>query len=125
MQPRHDNNPQRYDGEATRPLPKALAEGLAPETRHALMHGMRRCILRAFDEVPIVQTTRDLMPTFPGVTLQTITYHVLVLEEFGSVTVSHIEQGRGSFSRSFVSNVANNPEVVAALQATERLDDVL
>jgi hypothetical protein len=125
MQPRHDNDPQPHDGEATRPLPQELAEGLAPEARRALMHGIRRCILRAFDEVPIVQTTRDLMPTFPGATLQTITYHVLVLEECGSLTVSHIAQDRGSFTRSFVSNVANNAEVVAVLQATERLDDAL
>lgn len=122
MQPRHDNNSQRHSQE---PLPAELADRLAAKSRRALMHGTRRRILRALSEDPTPQTTQDLVATFPEVTLKTITYHVLVLEECGSLRVSHVKQARGSFTRSFISNVADNAEIVAVLQATEPLDAVL
>ncbi len=122
MQPRHDDKSQRHGEE---PLPAGLAERLAPESRRALMHGTRRRILRALSEDPTPQTTQDLVATFPEITLKTITYHVLVLEDCGSLAVSHVKQARGSFTRFVISNVADNAEIVAVLRATEPLDAVL
>jgi hypothetical protein len=87
------------------------------------MHGTRRRILRVFGEDPTPRTTKELLPTFPGVSLSTIVYHVLVLEDCGSLSVSHVAQDAGALHRSFVSTVADNVEIVAVLQATESLDD--
>jgi DNA-binding transcriptional ArsR family regulator len=124
MQPQQDDM-HHYGHEVTRPLPWKLAERLAPRSRRALMHGTRRRILRALNDDPTPQTTRDLAARFPEITLPTITYHVLVLEECGSLAVSHVEQARGDLTRSFVSNIADDVEFVAVLQMTEPLDDVL
>jgi hypothetical protein len=86
------------------------------------VHGTRRGILRALRRDPAPKTIRDLQPIFPGITLQNITYHVLVLEECGSLAVSHIEQSSGSFARCFRSNIGCDPEILTVLQKTERLD---
>jgi hypothetical protein len=89
------------------------------------MHETRRRVLRVFRGDPTPKTTRDLMATLPRITLQTMTYHVLVLENCGSLTVSRVEQAGGSITRSYISNAGDNAEIVAALHATERLDDFL
>lgn len=102
----------------------SLFDGLKPEQRRALMHRIRRRILRELRGDPTPRTTRDLLATFPGVTLQTITYHVLVLEECGGLMVSHIKQAGGSYARFFGSSIGCDPVVLTVLQATERLDDV-
>jgi len=124
MQPRQPDNAIRSDSEANQPLPTRLATQLEPGTRHALMHGMRRRILRAFAESATARTTQDLLTAFPGAGLSSVNYHVLVLCECGSLTVSRVEQARGSLTRSFVSTVADDPQIVAVLRATEQLDDV-
>lgn len=123
MQPRRRHNMQRSSDEANQPLPTQLAQSLEPKARRALMHGMRRRILRILgDATP--RTAKDLLATFPGVSLGTITYHALVLGECGSVTASALKPVNGNCARSFVSNVAGNAQYVAVLGATEPLDDV-
>lgn len=122
MQPRPDSDTPHLHRDAKEQLPVELAMSLAPIPRRALMHGMRRRILRALTQDPTPQTIEDLLPTFPGATLSAVNYHVLVLGDCGSLTVSRVEQTHGGFARSFVSNVADNLEFVAALQATEQLD---
>jgi hypothetical protein len=124
MQPRHNSDVQRSSHEARQPLPAEVAERLTPTYRHALMHGLRRRVLRAFIEDPVPKTAKDLAPAFPGVTLQTINYHVFVLAQCGSLVVSRGEQTQGTLARSFVANVVDDAEVVGALRATEQLDDV-
>jgi hypothetical protein len=89
------------------------------------MHGMRRCILRALSQAQTPLTTEELLPAFPGVTLQTVNYHVCVLEDCGAIGGSTIEQTPGSLTRSLVSNVAENPQIAAVLLATERLDELV
>jgi DNA-binding transcriptional ArsR family regulator len=124
MQPRQEHNVQLPSNDASRPLPMQLAQSLEPKTKHALMHGMRRRILRALSEDPTPRTSKDLLTTFPGVSLSTVSYHVLVLTDYGSLAVSHVEQVHGTVVRSFVSNVADNAQYIAVLRATEQLDDV-
>ncbi len=123
MQPRRRHTVQRSNDEANQPLPAQLAQDLEPRARRALMHGMRRRILRVLgDATP--RTAKDLLTTFPGVSLGTITYHALVLGECGSVTASPLQPAQGNCARSFVSNVAGNAQYVVVLGATEQLDDV-
>ena len=118
MRPRQDPRP------SYQPLPLPLAGNLEPTTRRALMHGLRRCILRTLNQAQAPLTTADLLSTFPGVTLQTVSYHACVLEDCGAVEGS-LEQVPGGLTRSLVSRVAENPQIVAVLQATERLDELV
>jgi DNA-binding transcriptional ArsR family regulator len=123
MQRRDDHlNHRRRDPSPS--LPASLLDKLPPEKRRALIHGTRRGILRALQQDPAPRATRDLLSVFPGVTLQTISYHVLVLEECGSLTVSRIEQSPGSFARFFCSNIDCDPEILTVLRETEQLDAV-
>jgi hypothetical protein len=86
---------------------------------------MRRCILRTLNQTQTPLTTEALLPAFSGVTLQTLNYHVCVLEDCGAIGGSPVEQARGGLTRSLVSNVAENLQIVAILQATERLDGLV
>jgi hypothetical protein len=124
MQPRQRRRTRRSDDEPTyQPLPPPLAFGLGPEARRALMHGMRRCILRTLNRAQVPRTTGDLLTTFPEATLKTVAYHVCVLEDCEALAVSHVEQTRGGLTRSFVSSVAGDAQIIAILRATERMDD--
>jgi hypothetical protein len=60
---------------------------------------------------------------FPEASLNTVTYHALVLTDCGCVLIADVQQARGALIRSFVSNVADNPQFVAILRATEQLDE--
>jgi DNA-binding transcriptional ArsR family regulator len=115
---------KRSSPESNRPLPVQLAKSLEPEARQALMHGVRRRILRMLNQDPTPRTTQDLLETFPGLSLSSVTYHVLVLGECGSLTVSRGKAIPGSFTRLLSSNVVDDPQLVAVLRATESLDDV-
>ncbi len=124
MQPRKGRSAHRTNDEVVyQPLPAGLADSLEPEGRRALMHGMRRCILRTVNRDPAPLTMKDLQTTFPGATLHTVAHHVRVLEDCGALAVSHVERTRGNLIRSFVSSVAGDARIGAALRVTERLDD--
>jgi len=113
----------RSGPDSNRPLPAPLAKGLKAETCHALMHGVRRRILRMFNQDPTPRTPQELLKKFPGLSLSSVNYHVLVLDECGSLTVSRVKTTPGSFARMFTSNVADDPQLAAVLRATESLDD--
>lgn len=117
----HLNHPRR---DPLPSLPASLFDELSPEKQRALIHKTRRGILRALRQDPAPQDGRDLLSTFPGVTLQTITYQVLVLVKCGSLTVSHLKRSGGGFARAFESNTSCDPAILTVLAATERLDDV-
>jgi hypothetical protein len=124
MQPRKGRPAHQTNDEVVyQPLPAGLADSLEPKAGRALMHGMRRCILRTVNREPTPLTTKDLLTTFPGATLQTVDYHVRVLEDCGALAVSQVERTRGSLTRSLVSSVADDARIGAALRVTERLDD--
>lgn len=101
MHPRKNDNAEG-SGEVNRPLPTQLAASLRPEARQALMHGVRRRILRILNQDSVPQTTQDLVKAFPGLSLSSVNYHVLVLEKCGNL---------------------DDPQLVAALRVTESLDD--
>ena len=86
------------------------------------MHGMRRRILRALSEGPAPSTLDDLLTIFPGVGLSTVYYHVLVLEDCGSL--ARLGQDSGTSTRLLVSNVTDDAQYVLVLRATEELDEV-
>lgn len=124
MHPRRTDNATRSGPESNRPLPAHLAKSLSPEARQALMHGVRRRILRMFNQDATPRTTQGLLKTFPELSLSSVNYHVLVLDECGSLAVSRAKATPGSFTRLLTSNVAEDPQLVAILRATESLDDV-
>lgn len=123
MHSRRTDNARRSGPESNQPLPVGLAEGLDPESRLALMHGVRRRILRTFNQDPAPRTTLDLLATLPGLSLSSVNYHVLVLGECGSLTVSKVKVAPESFIRLLRPNIADDPQLAAVLRATESLDD--
>jgi len=87
------------------------------------MHGVRRRILRMFNQDPTPRTAQDLLKTLPGLSPNSLNYHVIVLGECGSLTVSRVKATPGRFTRLLASNVAEDPQLVAVLRATESLDE--
>lgn len=124
MKPGQNNRPEHAGQVPRQRLPKQLAESLGPRSRRALMHGMRRRILRVLNEGDAPQTLQGLATVFPEASLSQVSYHVLVLGDCGSVAASEVQHAGGILARSFVSTVAANPQIVAVLQATETMDDV-
>lgn len=113
------------DPEPRRPLPSlpiSLLGRLSPKGQRALTHRTRWDILRAFEQDPTPRGAEDLLSAFPKVQLETIIYHFLVLEECGSLAVSHIEQSSGHFVRAFRLSIGRDPEISAVLKETEQLD---
>lgn len=111
-------------GTGNQPLPGQFARSLKPESRQALMHGVRRRILRMLNQDPTPRTTQDLLKTFPELSLSSVNYHVLVLDQCGSLTISRVRSTVGSFTRVVTSNVADDPQFEVVLRATESMDDV-
>jgi len=118
------NRPARSGQVPQQPLPRQIAESLGPRSRRALMHGMRRRILRVLSRAGAPCTLQGLAAMFPEASLSQISYHVLVLSGCGSVAASGIQHAGGTLARSFVSSVAADPQIVAVLKATGTMDDV-
>jgi hypothetical protein len=119
----HAESERHQSHELPPALPEELARTLAPATRRALGHPIRRGILRELhrdDSTP--RTPSDLLPLFPGASRATITYHANILCDCGSATATATATKRGTITRSFVSDVVGNPEYQAVLAATEQLD---
>lgn len=107
-----------------RGLPDDVALLLAPQLRRALDHPTRRRILRALNRAGDAQTISDLAEAIPGAWVSTIGYHTLVLEECGCVSVAVGLSVSGTPGRTYASNIADNREVIGALQVTRHLDEV-
>lgn len=122
MQPRQ--NHRGAGQEIHRSLPRQLAEAVAPRARRALMHGMRRRILRLLHRVDTPRTLREIAQEFPNASLSQVSYHVLVLSDCGSVAIAGIQEDGGKLTQSFLSTVAASPQILGVLLATETLDDV-
>jgi DNA-binding transcriptional ArsR family regulator len=123
MQPTR-NLARPADQEVHYPLPPQLAESLEPTVRRALTHGMRRRILRTLNQDRSALTLQELATVFPKASLSTLSYHVLVLRDCGAVAIAGVEPAEGTLARSFVAVIAENTQITAVLDATERLDDV-
>lgn len=99
------------------------ASALTPERRKVLGHPIRRKILRALNRGTDGQTLSDLSEAVSQVDLSTISYHVLVLETGGCISVySEVVSGRGGMERVYGSNVADDRIVLEVLGATEQRD---
>jgi hypothetical protein len=73
---------------------------------------------------PSPRTAQDLAKRFPGLSSASLNYHAHVLEECGSLTISRGKLAAGGFTHLLVSSVADDPQLVAVLRATESLDEV-
>lgn len=108
--------------EDDRKLPHELTETLVPHQRRALEHPIRRQLLRCLNRDHTAQTLAELGECTPGVGISTISYHMLVLQQCGFVSVSPEMSRPGRIGHSFSSNIADDRVVTVALEATQELD---
>jgi DNA-binding transcriptional ArsR family regulator len=108
--------------EDDRKLPPELTETLVPHQRRALEHPIRRQLLRCLNRTHEAQTLADLGECVPDVGISTISYHILVLQQCGFVSVSPELPRPGRVGHSFSSNIADDRVVTVALDATLQLD---
>lgn len=106
-------------------LPAELAETLAPHLTRALENSTRRRILRALNGEHESRTLVELATLVPGINISTIGYHVLILEECGtvSVTVSRLEAESGRESNHYASNIGEDQMVREVLSRTRQDDE--
>ena len=102
-------------------LPTELTESLAPHMQRALKHPMRRRILRALNGDGRSRTLEDLALANPGASVSTISYHVLVLESCGGVSVRTAAPEDGG--NLYASNVGDDGGVTEFLRATRTADE--
>ena len=105
-------------------LPFSLVAGLTPAVRHALDHSVRRRILRALAENPKAHSPDAIAAlTKPNPGSRIVGYHVRVLEQLGCLRVAEPRRGAGEGAVTlYESNLVDDEEVVAILQATRELD---
>ena len=102
-------------------LPTELTESLAPHMQRALKHPTRRRILRALNGSGRSRTLEDLALANPGASVSTISYHVLVLESCGGVSVRTAAPEDGG--NLYTSNVGDDGGVTELLRATRAADE--
>lgn len=102
-------------------LPTELTETLAPHMQRALKHPMRRRILRALNGDGRARTLEDLALANPGTSVSTISYHVLVLESCGGLSVRTAAPEEGG--NLYTSNIADDSAVTEFLRATRAGDE--
>lgn len=102
-------------------LPTELAETLAPHLQRALKHPMRRRILRSLNGDGEARTLEELALLNAGTSVSRISYHVLVLESCGGITVRTSPPDEGG--NRFASNVADDSVVTEFLRATRATDE--
>ncbi|HEU5252243.1 MAG TPA: helix-turn-helix domain-containing protein [Solirubrobacterales bacterium] len=98
------------------------ADLLEPEVRQALSHPLRRRIIRALGSGP-AKTISDLRQIAPSQNLDSLHYHVLVLEQAGVIQGSDLWNNVDAPTRSYVTEVAGDAAVASLLEATKALDD--
>lgn len=110
-------------GKHARKLPLELAELLTPPVEHALNHPLRREILRALNASDEPRSAGEIVSgSLPKTGVTLVSYHASVLESADVLRVAEVEPSNESFARRYSSNVANDPQIVAILGATESLD---
>ncbi len=102
-------------------LPTELTDTLAPHMQRALKHPMRRRILRSLNGDGRARTLEELALLNPGTSVSTISYHVLVLESCGGITVRTSPPDEGG--NRFTSNVGDDGVVTEFLRATRTADE--
>ena len=102
-------------------LPTELTETLAPHMQRALKHPMRRRILRALNGDGRARTLEELAIANPGTNVSTISYHVLVLESCGGISVRTAAPEDGG--NLYTSNVGDDNAVTEFLRATRTGDE--
>jgi DNA-binding transcriptional ArsR family regulator len=108
--------------EGERKLPADVTKTLGPHLCRALDHPTRRRILRILERGPKPQTLTELSDVIPTANISSISYHALVLEECGCVTVTAAFPRHTNAERCYVSNIRDDRRVTEALQATRHLD---
>lgn len=112
-------------GKHARRLPVEFAELLSPPLEHALNHPLRREILRALNQSEAPRSAGELVTaSLPKTGVTLINYHAGVLENCEVVRVAESEPNGEGITRRYASNVANDPQIAAILDATEPLDNL-
>lgn len=102
-------------------LPADLAATLDPRFQDALDSPIRRDILRFLNESEHPRRAVEITAELPGIALNAVKYHTDVLKNCGSVViVGSLETMGGRVLYS--SAVAEDAQVVSALQKTRRAD---
>lgn len=97
---------------------------MSPALIHALDHPLRRQALRVMNEQEKAQSPVDLT-RFIATPLSNLSYHTKVLRELGVIRQTRIEHVRGSTKHFYVSQVADNAQVVSILAETQKDDKEL
>lgn len=105
-------------------MPVDLVGSLPSHLKRALEHPLRRRILRALGGVDTTRTLGSLAETIPGVSVSSVGWHALVLEECGGVSVAIGLPGvnSGGTCNRYSSNVADDQAVTKILELTRRSD---
>ncbi|MGC1165156.1 MAG: hypothetical protein WA862_03525 [Solirubrobacterales bacterium] len=104
-------------------LPTRLATQLAPSTRDALGHPVRRQILRVLNESSEPRSPSEIVAVaLPHASVSVVSYHAQVLATCDSVAVTGTRHVQGDVARLYASKVAGDEQVAAVLQATRGLD---
>ncbi len=100
-------------------LPAHLAVRLDPELREALDHPLRREILRSLSGTDEGFTSTELAAQLGSFSLSLVSYHTLVLA--GDKVVIPVGEAPPA-SRSYISYLSRDPEVVEVLKVTQPCD---
>jgi hypothetical protein len=116
---------EQIRGKNGRRLPMEFAELLTPPMEHALNHPLRREIVRALNQSTEPRSAGEIVTgSLPKTGITTISYHAAVLERCDILRIAEVEPAGESLTRRYVSNVANDIQIVAILGATESLDNL-
>jgi hypothetical protein len=110
-----DSSPQ---GENSK-LPDTLAAVLPPQLQTALDHRVRRQVLRVLNSSQEPRSPAEVAATLPGASISVVSYHAQVLEVSGTVHVADTRPVEAGLARRYTSDVAGDPQVIAALHAMQ------
>ncbi len=94
---------------------------MSPALIHALDHPVRRQVLRVLNGQEENQSPVDLTK-FITTYLSSLSYHAKVLRELGVIRQTRVEYVRGATKHFYVSQVADNEQVVSILAETQKDD---
>jgi DNA-binding transcriptional ArsR family regulator len=104
-------------------LPDELAIALAPQLRHALEHPLRREILRVLhQDVDRPQSIEGIASHLTDLSVGQARYHARVLEQPEAIVVAEVLPSPDGDLPLYVSAVAEDSGVLAALRATQQHD---
>jgi DNA-binding transcriptional ArsR family regulator len=103
-------------------LPAELAAALKPGFRRALDNPTRREILRILHDSEQPRGLQEIADELPDCTVSEVGYHTRVLEQAGGLVLDDEAPTSDRERRRYVSAVAEDLQVLAALHGTQSAD---